>query len=79
LNNSVVAIVGAIDSDIERSGRRTLWSGEDTSLRALLKCPVELCVEGSISHAAEVVVRLHIFLDGLTAVSRKAHVSESLA
>ena len=47
---------------------RTLRAGKDAAIRALLECLVELRRENSVGDTAEVVVRLHVFLEGLAAV-----------
>ena len=51
-----------------RSRLLTLWTGEGAGFRSLLQSTVELAGELSIGDASDVVVGLHVFLDGLTAV-----------
>jgi hypothetical protein len=56
--------------DPERTDEEMLTLGalENTSLATLGKSAVELCGEGGIGHAGEVVVGLDVFLECLTTV-----------
>ena len=49
--------------------RHTLWAREHAVVRTPLERPVELGRERSLRHAAEVVVGLHVFFDGLATAS----------
>ena len=65
----IARIVGSKVDQSDRWGRRTLGTEEGTAVRALLQRLVELGGESGVGDTGEVVVGLHVFLDGLTAVS----------
>lgn len=65
------AIVKVKMSCNDRSENRTFRARENTALGALEQRLVELGGENSFGDSAQVVVRLHVFLDGLTAVVNK--------
>lgn len=53
----------------------TLWTRENAGFRALGKGTVELGRELGVGNTTQIVVRLHILLDGLTAV-HDTHISK---
>jgi len=58
-------------SCIDRSGKRTFGTCEGSAFRALEQRFVELSGESGISDASEAVVRLHVFLECLSAKVNK--------